>query len=310
MEKSNPVRVLFLGVSTGASLVHSVFAHWADCLGKPLVLESHDLPLNANPEVYRQFVSSMRKGYPGIGGALITSHKAAIFDSAANLFNRITPLALRLGEIGMVYWRNNEMVADANDPLSTQQVGRRLLSESSSWVNGSRSAIILGGGGAGVALANTLVTDNIIGCRSIIITEVNRFRIEKLKGLIDSWNSQIPIQILQVTNTADDIVANAGLGSLIANATGMGKDRPGSPVSANVVFPERSFIWEFNYRFVKQSSPTFLEIASRQMNQNYLTIEDGWDYFIWGWLGVMSNVLGLHSIDFHDGFAAVAKSIR
>ena len=36
--------------------------------------------------------------------------------------------------------------------------------------------------------------------------------------------------------------------SLVVNATGMGKDRPGSPVSAGARFPERGVVWEFNYR--------------------------------------------------------------
>ena len=36
--------------------------------------------------------------------------------------------------------------------------------------------------------------------------------------------------------------------SLVVNATGMGKDRPGSPLRAGAAFPERSAVWELNYR--------------------------------------------------------------
>ncbi len=37
-------------------------------------------------------------------------------------------------------------------------------------------------------------------------------------------------------------------GSLVVNATGMGKDRPGSPLGPTSVFPRDGVVWEFNYR--------------------------------------------------------------
>ena len=36
--------------------------------------------------------------------------------------------------------------------------------------------------------------------------------------------------------------------SVVINATGMGKDTPGSPVTWEGKFPENSVAWEFNYR--------------------------------------------------------------
>jgi len=55
----------------------------------------------------------------------------------------------------------------------------------------------------------------------------------------------------------DQLVSDASEHSLIINATGMGKDRPGSPFSNDVVFPEQSIAWDLNYRgerlFLKQA---------------------------------------------------------
>ena len=36
--------------------------------------------------------------------------------------------------------------------------------------------------------------------------------------------------------------------SLVVNATGLGKDRAGSPLSPGVRFPQGGVVWEFNYR--------------------------------------------------------------
>jgi shikimate dehydrogenase len=45
----------------------------------------------------------------------------------------------------------------------------------------------------------------------------------------------------------DELMAILPPGSLVINATGMGKDRPGSPISDNGLFPERGIVWELNY---------------------------------------------------------------
>ena len=36
--------------------------------------------------------------------------------------------------------------------------------------------------------------------------------------------------------------------SIVINATGMGKDTPGSPVTNAGLFPRGGIAWEFNYR--------------------------------------------------------------
>jgi shikimate 5-dehydrogenase len=76
----------------------------------------------------------------------------------------------------------------------------------------------------------------------------------------------------------DRLPAELAAGSLVVNATGMGKDRPGSPLSPEALFPLEGYAWEFNYRGELQ----FLRQARSQRESRQLTVEDGMDYFIFG----------------------------
>ena len=78
--------------------------------------------------------------------------------------------------------------------------------------------------------------------------------------------------------------------SLVINATGLGKDRPGSPITDNAFFPESGIAWDFNYR----GDLLFLEQARAQTKKRNLHIEDGWIYFIHGWTQVMSEVFHMN----------------
>lgn len=302
--------MLFVGVSTAASAVNHLFGQWASRLGVTLGLEGRDLPLNAPPDRYRELVTEFRASSDVLRGALITSHKAALFDAASELFDIVTPVAARLGEIGMIYWRDRALVADANDSFSTVRVLRHLLDSAGPWSHGAREAVVLGGGGAGLALANALATVDEFRCSGVTIAEVRSERAQTVGRRIESWRASIPMRLVLTSGVSDDIVGAAGEGSLIANATGLGKDRPGSPVSSLVKFPMRGIVWEFNYRFGVQEEPHFLEIAGRQSSTRQLRIEDGWDYFVWGWLTVMSQVVAVDPSPYYSGFCDVAESQR
>jgi shikimate 5-dehydrogenase len=76
---------------------------------------------------------------------------------------------------------------------------------------------------------------------------------------------------------------------MVINATGMGKDRPGSPITDDGVFPERGLAWELNYR----GELDFLHQAERQASSRNLTVEDGWVYFLHGWSQVVAEVFHL-----------------
>jgi len=99
---------------------------------------------------------------------------------------------------------------------------------------------------------------------------------------------QIPIDyVLAPTPDINDaVVAAASVGSVVVNATGLGKDRPGSPLTDEVRFPTGAVVWDFNYR----GDLVFLDQARLQVDSAGLRIEDGWVYFLHGWTRVISEV--------------------
>jgi shikimate 5-dehydrogenase len=93
---------------------------------------------------------------------------------------------------------------------------------------------------------------------------------------------------LDATDPAADasaLVSERPPGTLVVNATGMGKDRPGSPVDDTVVFPEHSIAWEFNYR----GRLNFAAQARAQAHTRQVSVYDGWRYFIRGWLQIVED---------------------
>jgi shikimate 5-dehydrogenase len=105
----------------------------------------------------------------------------------------------------------------------------------------------------------------------------------------------------------DQLVAEAPPHSLVINATGLGKDRPGSPLTDDVVFPAGSYVWEMNYRGTLE----LLQQARAQQEGRGLTVVDGWRYFIHGWTQVIAEVFDIAM----DGatverLAALAEDLR
>jgi len=94
-------------------------------------------------------------------------------------------------------------------------------------------------------------------------------------------------------------------GSLVINATGLGKDAPGSPLTDQGVFPQRAVVWELNYR----GDLVFLDQARAQEKALQLQVEDGWTYFIHGWTQVIAEVFDIEipvSGPEFDAIAAIA----
>jgi shikimate dehydrogenase len=85
----------------------------------------------------------------------------------------------------------------------------------------------------------------------------------------------------------DEIMLAMQPHSIVINATGMGKDTPGSPVTDQGLFPLNGIAWEFNYR----GELDFMHQALTQTESRKLRVEDGWLYFVHGWSQVVAQVL-------------------
>jgi shikimate dehydrogenase len=284
---SNPT-MLFIGVTTSKSFVHNVFPKWITLMGKKAELMGVDLALNSPPDLYRDVVDSMRNN-GSILGALVTSHKTNIYEHSIDLFHDIDLSSRFLHEVGVIYKNNDRLACGATDPDAQQRVLQKIF-PNDYWKNCDAHVMIMGAGGAGVALAYTLLSkrDNIPS--RVIMTDIREDRIALAKQILGNMcEAKLSTLLVKTAHENDRLLELLPPGSLIVNATGMGKDTPGSPVSDAAHFPAGSIVWEFNYR----GNLVFLDIAKKQEFNQRLTLEDGWRYFIYGWCFVMGKVFNV-----------------
>jgi shikimate 5-dehydrogenase len=113
-------------------------------------------------------------------------------------------------------------------------------------------------------------------------------RLEEIRRVHEELDSGVPTEYVVAPRASDNDTALAALkpGSLMINATGLGKDAPGSPLTDAARFPERAIAWDLNYR----GDLVFLDQARAQAKSRSLQVEDGWTYFLHGWTQVIAEV--------------------
>jgi shikimate 5-dehydrogenase len=122
----------------------------------------------------------------------------------------------------------------------------------------------------------------------IIVSDRSPPRLEEVRRIHTELHSGVPTEYVLAPQASDNdaVLANLRPGSLVINATGLGKDAPGSPLTQGARFPERSIVWDLNYR----GDLVFLTQARAQETSRSLQIEDGWTYFLHGWTQVIAAV--------------------
>lgn len=305
-----PERFVFIGVTTGSSSIMRIFPRWRDLLGLgDVAIEGWDLPIDAAPEQYRQAVRRLADG-PSIRGALITTHKINIYRAARDLLAWVDPFAELTGEVSCLARRGNRLLGWAKDPISAGQALTGLLGPGYFGRTGG-DALICGAGGAGMAIALHLLARPAAADRPVRLTVTDRGaeRLEELRAVQARINPAASVIYRTVDGLEDSDALAVALppGSLLVNATGLGKDRPGSPLSDAAIFPERAVCWELNYR----GDLLFLRQALAQRQARRLRVEDGWQYFILGWTAVIAEVferpIGHADLDALTAAAAFAR---
>jgi len=280
----------FIGVSTGQSSIMRVFPRWRDLLrlGDEVEMAGQDLPIHAPPARYRETVSRLRDD-PTQLGALVTTHKIDLYQAAGDLFAETDHYARLCGEISCIARRDGRLLGWAKDPISAGRVLDGMLGPGYFGHTGGE-VLCFGAGGAGVAITLHLLSRSGAHDRPARVTVTDRDldRLEKLRRLQRRVDSGASVHYLHTADPRahDELVARLPAGSLVINATGMGKDTPGSPVSDRVVFPEQGIAWDLNYR----GELDFLRQARAAGAGRRLRIEDGWDYFILGWTVAIEEV--------------------
>lgn len=288
MEKANKL-FAFVGVTTKKSAINNFFPLWMKFLDADCTLVGIDISLDAPFSQYDDFLEQFLSDQ--WIGALVTTHKSKIFhrlDSNGYTSN-LTDRAKLLEEVSVVYKNtNSEIFGDATDPDAIFPILSRLLSDER-WLSGCFQILIMGGGGAGLALFYTIISSEII-VKKIVITESDplrrHFLTRKVDEIAHKFKSEVLIEVTDSQNS-DKTIAELGSGALIVNATGMGKDLPGSPIRNPDNIFNNSIIWEFNYR----GELNFLNDCMKIRDRKNFLIEDGWYYFIHGWANVLCTAL-------------------
>ena len=299
----------FVGVTTGHSSVMTIFPEWASRLGlKDARILGIDLPLNAEPWKYRDVVSFIKSDALS-AGALVTTHKIDVLRSADDLFDELDRHARLLGEISCISKREGRLVGRAVDAV-TGLIALESFLPRRHWMEHSAEALFLGAGGATVAITASLLTlpDGERPAR-ITVTDVDPERLEHIEEVhyrLDH-RGDIHYVLIEDESETDNLVSTLPPHSLVANGTGMGKDRPGSPVSDAALFPDHGYAWDYNYR----GELTFLKQVVR--SHPNVTAIDGWVYFLLGWTQVIAEVFHVEiptSGALFDELAAIAGKKR
>jgi len=301
----------FAGVKTGGSAALRMFPAWARLLGlqdAPLI--GLDFPLDAPDQSYRDATEHI-KSDPLSLGALITSHKIRFMHAAGDLFDELTAESALTQEISCIYKRNGRMIGHATDPSVSGSCVERVLDDASIPPR-LFQALCLGAGGAGQALLAYFAAKAPPERRParLILSDCNSVQLRRASDLLSRIPSaDLSVDFVEVRRLEDNDALVSGLPpySLVVNATGLGKDQPGSPVSAKALFPEHGVVWELNYR----GELEFLRQARAQQASRHLTVADGWQYFLSSWALIVGLVFNV-SVDeeMFKRLSEIAESIR
>lgn len=302
----------FVGVTTGSSSIQRVFPAWAAELGVDGVLTGIDLPLHAPAEQYRRVVEFIRDD-PLSLGALVTTHKIDLYRATEDLFDVRDDFARLMGETSCISKADGRLVCHAKDPISSG-LSLEALVPAGHWERHPEATVVcLGAGGSTIAISWYLSQRSRGANRPAAIVATNRSqpRLDHLREVHAGLDTDTPFEYVLAPSPRDNdaVVAAAPAGSLVINATGLGKDAPGSPLTDAATFPELGLVWELNYR----GDLVFLDQARAQEQARHLTVQDGWIYFLHGWTQVIGEVFHIAipaSGPAFDRLSEIARSTR
>jgi shikimate dehydrogenase len=300
----------FIGVTTGQSAMMRLFPLWARELGRPeCVITGVDLRLHDERGAYRQAVAQIK--YDALSlGALVTTHKIDLLEAARDLFDTLDPYAILCNEVSSISKLDGRLEGHAKDPISCGLSLDALVGQAYFARTGGH-VLCFGAGGSAVALALHLINkpDPADRPERLIVVNRSQGRLDSLREMVDGLGSPIACEYIcnEDARRNDAIMEALPAGSVVINATGMGKDRPGSPITGAGRFPLDGIAWEYNYR----GELDFMHQALAQQAARRLRVEDGWLYFLHGWTQVIAQVFHIPLDDaLFARLAAIAESIR
>ena len=145
--------------------------------------------------------------------------------------------------------KNGKLIGHAKDPITSGKAMESILGKNHWQAHPKAEAMVLGCGGAGTAIIEQLLSREEENTpQKITGLEHNRGRLEKVRNDFSNTKKLILQESGPTGDALAGIMTRLPPNSLIVNATGMGKDLPGSPVPKSIDFPEQVIVWELNYR--------------------------------------------------------------
>jgi shikimate 5-dehydrogenase len=302
-------QIWFVGVSTAGSAALTAFPAWARSLGLDADLVGVDLPVNTSDDAYRQLVARFRASTEVIG-AVITGHKARVFETARDQLDAVSDAAWRCREISVLHRDADRVTGTAIEVLSSAAALREIVSEDH-WATRGRHLLILGAGGTAAALISAIFDRSgagSIGPSAVHLIDLVPSRARQLAEHLSRLSPDTAVSVHR-TEQASSVLTRLPPGSLIVNATGVGKDTPGSPVPLPAPWPEQAIFWEINYR----GERPLLRDATDQAPTRGLAVHDGWKLFVAGWSEALAAILD-RSLTGEDrvaiGRAALGAGVR
>jgi shikimate 5-dehydrogenase len=300
----------FIGVTTGKSSIMKVFPLWMQVLEHPeVVMEGMDLQIHDSAEAYRQATAQIKYD-PLSLGALVTTHKIDLLMAARDMFDYLDPYAITCGEVSSISKFERRLEGHAKDPITAGLsldgiIGLNYFGQTGGEV------LCFGAGGSGVATALHLINkkEKADRPRRFVFTNRSQWRLDHAKEMVDAQKTDIQFEYICTSDASvnDLMMESMPAHSIVINATGMGKDTPGSPISWQGRFPQQGIAWEFNYR----GELDFLHQAEAQVDSRGIRVEDGWVYFLHGWTQVVAQVLHINlTPELFQKLADAADSVR
>jgi shikimate 5-dehydrogenase len=302
----------FVGVTATRSSINRIFPLWAKALGLGEArLVPVDLPPRAGSAALRGAIEAIASD-DAVRGALVTTHKIDVFQACRDLFDELSADAEALGEVSCITKQDGRFRGLALDRI-TSGLAADAIVPGGHWRERDAELLLLGSGGSATALLCHYgrAVPGVTGPRRVVATSRSPERLANLRTVHGRLGHTVPLETIPAVDidANDAALASMAPGSLIVNATGLGKDAPGSPISDAAAFPEHGIAWDFNYR----GDLRFLDQARRQERQRQLQLEDGWSYFLHGWTRHIAAVFGIDPSVVADRFsqlAGIAGTVR
>ena len=304
----------FIGVTTGKSAIMNLFPKWAEFLELDAEIVGIDMKIHDSPQNYVRIAEFLKNDEHSLG-ALVTTHKIDMYLACqkAGIFDYFDKYAAMLEEISCISKLDGRYEGHAKDPISAGLAFEALV-PADYFADGDKEVFILGAGGSSVALCFYLmqrIAELGQSPKKIIVSNRSSERLESLLRMLKR-HQKVSIETVWVGDDPeknDQIMKSLSAGAIIINATGKGKDSPGSPVTDDAPWPDDALVWDFNYR----GELDFLRQAQANQAVCRMTLDDGWLYFIHGWTRVLAEVFHISipsNGPIFDDLCRIARGLR